>query len=313
MFRYPKRPRSLPGLVLYLWAVYLRKYPIRTTLITALPIFLSMALLSRCEPKPEPPPPDASELRVGTFNIEHYPRSNAQAANALGLISTLDTPIIALQEITNVDHLLKSAHQHLGPSWHFAYQAYRKPPAPGKKRHHHGVLYDSNRVTLLSTTLHHETRIPNEGGKPTFEARFKDPNGDTLRVLVVHLKSRTEGLPLRLKQHQGLRTIVERVRDQDRALVLMGDFNATAPEDRDALAALARDFDLHWNTEALLCSAYWDRSDGCRSSRLDHILSSEKGQAQAYGACKDVGCEPGATCPIYTREVSDHCPVVLGL
>jgi hypothetical protein len=57
-------------------------------------------------------------------------------------------------------------------------------------------------------------------------------------------------------------------------------------------------------------SDYWNRSDGCRGTALDHMfLSSNYRAVAARGPCETIGCDPGDRCPAFHREVSDHCPV----
>jgi endonuclease/exonuclease/phosphatase family metal-dependent hydrolase len=97
-------------------------------------------------------------------------------------------------------------------------------------------------------------------------------------------------------------------------VVVLGDFNATTGGDRADLAALARAAGLVWATEPLACSAFWDRDDGCPSSRLDHVLTwAAPASVAAAGACATDGCAWHDRCPLYADEVSDHCPVVVSV
>ena len=90
----------------------------------------------------------------------------------------------------------------------------------------------------------------------------------------------------------------------------MGDFNATDNADRESLEALSS-ANLVWATEELPCSAFWERADDCPTSRLDHIFSwKAPAGVAAKGGC-ELGCESRNSCPLYRREVSDHCPVLL--
>lgn len=92
----------------------------------------------------------------------------------------------------------------------------------------------------------------------------------------------------------------------------MGDFNATEASDRDDLAALARGTGLTWASEPLACSAFWERLDDCPTSRLDHVLTwRDPASVVARGACEE-GCDRRDSCPLYRREISDHCPVTVG-
>ena len=129
---------------------------------------------------------------------------------------------------------------------------------------------------------------------------------------MVHLKSGGDHAHVRRAQLRQLAGIVSDAHDSWDEVLVLGDFNATGDEDRQNLERFARDVRMTWASEPLLCTAYWNRRDGCRGSRLDHVMSRRAPEdVTARGPCESIGCEPGDHCPTFHREVSDHCPVTV--
>ncbi|MCW5809209.1 MAG: endonuclease/exonuclease/phosphatase family protein [Deltaproteobacteria bacterium] len=178
--------------------------------------------------------------------------------------------------------------------------------------HHIGVLFDGARWRAASTRTHDGTAI-GPLDLPVLEVRLADTrSGEVTRVYVVHFRPKTSGRPVRVAQHAVLARIVVAGRASGEDVFVLGDFNATEAADRDDLAALARAADLAWATEALACTAFWIRPDGCARSRLDHVLTSRRpARAEVAGGCATHGCEREDTCPAYVERVSDHCPVAV--
>ncbi|HUJ59137.1 MAG TPA: endonuclease/exonuclease/phosphatase family protein [Kofleriaceae bacterium] len=243
-------------------------------------------------------------LRLATFNIENFPKDARQVRGALDEIADADAGFVAVQEISDAAVLRAAARELLGASWDFV-QA-----EPGA-RLDLGVLYDRARFTVVSRQVHDETRLGGRN-KPVLDVGLRDRDGVVVRVLVVHFACCTPGRPIRARQHEALRAIVASVRREHERVVVLGDFNATEDADRADLAALARATGMVWATEALACSAFWSRADDCPRSRLDHVLTwRAPDHVAARGACATEGCGATRSCPLYAREVSDHCPVVV--
>jgi len=243
-------------------------------------------------------------LRVATFNIEEFPQHARQIDGAFRELAATDAPIVAVQEIMDPPRFAHELHSRLGDAWGFVHT--------DTGAFDLGVVFDRRAWQLVSTEVHDETCL---GGnhKPVLEARLR-AGDDVLRVLVVHLKSGTAGRDVRARQYVQLVKIVRDAVASGDHVVVMGDFNATEPADRDDLARLARATGLAWATQSLACSAFWSRDDGCPRSRLDHVLTSSRPRAvAATGACATEGCEWQQSCPLYVDEVSDHCPVVVDL
>jgi endonuclease/exonuclease/phosphatase family metal-dependent hydrolase len=258
----------------------------------------------RHDPDPAPAP-----LTVATFNIELFPKSDDQIEGAFDEIAGLGADAIAVQEILDPGVFAEAANRRLGPSWHFV--SVETMPPRSRFRVHVGVLYDGDALSLVSEEVHEETRL---GGrhKPTLEVRLQPKaGGDVVQIFVVHFKSGADGREVRHEQLDALGDLLieaRRAHPGERAIV-MGDFNATEDGDRADLARLAERTGLDWATEELACSAFWRRDDGCFTSRLDHVLTwAPPAEVTAHGACAD-GCEVRDRCPVYSDEVSDHCPV----
>jgi endonuclease/exonuclease/phosphatase family metal-dependent hydrolase len=254
-------------------------------------------------------------IRIATFNIENFPKHQLQIDGAFDEIKNTQASIVALQEIERPGLVRREAHERLGDTWDFVSVDTSPLPRGG---HHIGVLYDRARWTLVSTTVHDETRLEHRRHKPTFEARLRpiDGNGDgghPIRVLVVHLKSGSDGRPLRARQLAALERVVRDVARFGERIVVLGDFNATDDDgDRTDIARIAAAGGLVWATEELACSAFWSRNDGCPRSRLDHVLTwGTPSTVEAGGACATAGCDWEQSCPIYREQVSDHCPVIV--
>lgn len=251
---------------------------------------------------------DGEPLRVGSFNIEHYPKSERQIELAFETIGALGYHALAVQEITDPRGFRREARSRLGRHYRFVFN--RTGP-----EHRLGVLFDTRRLKLLSTRSYRQPQIDGRG-KPAFEVRMRIDGKEerVLRLIVVHLKSGGDFIDLRRKQLRALRPVLKRARRSGERVILLGDFNATSPDDRLEIEALARAAKMTWASEGLECTSYWDRHDGCLGTPLDHALTwaPPKGIA-ARGPCEREGCARRDRCPIFHGEVSDHCPVTIDL
>jgi len=269
---------------------------IRLPIVKRVLALVAVAFLARCAW----PHRERAELRVATFNIEDFPKDARQVDGAFAEIAATGASIIAVQEIGDAELMERVARERLGGSWQFVYAD------TGARAHDIGVLYDGDLWTVRGVAVHDETRL---GGrhKPALEVRLAH-GSDDLAVFVVHLKSGGDSHAIRTRQLAALAPVL---RAASGPLVLLGDFNATGPDDRADIAALARSAGLQWASEPLACTAFWSREDGCPRSQLDHVLSTHAPDAiEARGACATEGCDWQASCPLYTEQVSDHCPVV---
>ena len=250
------------------------------------------------------------ELRFATFNIENFPKDRRQIDGAFAEIKGLEVGFIAVQEIGEPELFLREARRKLGGRWDFAHHDTR-PIGETRRGHHIGVLYDTMRWSLIGMRVHDATRLERGRHKPVLEVRLHSDDV-TVRVLVVHLKSGSDGRDIRARQLTALAMVIREVKRSGEHVIVMGDFNATELGDREDLDRLAKDTGLVWASEPLACSAFWARSDGCPRSRLDHVLTwAPPASIRAAGACATEGCDWQASCPVYAQHVSDHCPVVV--
>jgi endonuclease/exonuclease/phosphatase family metal-dependent hydrolase len=251
---------------------------------------------------------EPARWRAATFNIERFPKDQRQIDGAFAELATLDARIIAVQEITDTELFAATARSKLGADWQFV----PEHPPDGTLDHQIGVLFDRRAYSLVRKRVHDGTRL---GGrhKPTLDVELRDrATEEVLHVLVVHFKSGGEHQPTRRRQYAALRATVAEVQRSGAPVIVLGDFNATSNEDRADLANLATATRTTWATEGLPCSAFWDRLDSCPTSRLDHVLTTQRpAEVHAAGACATVGCDTHDRCPLYEEHVSDHCPVVV--
>lgn len=271
-------------------------------------VVLALAVLAgraRCRGGSAPAP-----LRIATWNIEDFPKDQRQVDAAFAELAALDASFIAVQEITDPALFEVEARLRLGGTWTLA-TADTRPVLEPYVDHHIGVLFDQRRWTLRSIAVLDDTRAGRQ--KPALEVRLAPAGGGTVvRVLVVHFKSGGEHVDTRAAQLRGLAAILARVQRSGDHVVVLGDFNATGDVDRRHIAEVARAAGMTWATEGLACSAFWRRADGCPRSRLDHVLTwTAPAAVAAMGECARAGCDATDRCPLYAREVSDHCPVVV--
>lgn len=272
-----------------------------TTVSAALLLGLGLGVLlasGRCDRQP---------LRIVTYNIEDFPKSEAQVESAFRTIAGLDAPVIAVQEILDAGALERATKAELGSDWEVAV---------GSDSRAVGLIYDGDRLTLGGAREH------GIGGRKVLEVRLEPRRGPDLRVFVVHLKAGggPEDIARRRAQLELLAPIVEHAVSKSRdSIVVLGDFNATSDDDRQQLRRFAARTKLRWASEPLDCTAYWNRRDGdtlqdCPGSALDHVFTREPPRSiAAKGLCEDLGCDGGLLCPAGRFLVSDHCPVLTEL
>ena len=246
----------------------------------------------------------APAITVATFNIEEFPRSDAQVEGAFEAMAETEASIVALQEITDPGAFRRAAHRRLGDHWRARFPEEAPEMRPG-------LLFDTDRFSLDATHTHGET-VVYDGARPVFEAEMTSVYGTRLELFVLHFKAGSDGLPVRREQIGALDAILDDHRDPDRRTLVLGDFNSTEPADRQMLATLADEHPLRWRSRQTGCTGYWIPEETCESFRLDHILADGVvTRAVARGPCESPGCDPGAQCPVFHRRVSDHCPVVV--
>ena len=243
-------------------------------------------------------------VTVATFNIEEFPKTDEQVEGAFEAIAESDADIIAVQEITEPSRFREAARRRLSGDWRSVFPNEAPEMRPG-------VLFDGDRFSLAASYTHDET-VVYEGARPVFEVELTGEDGAAIELFVVHLKAGSHGLPVRREQYGALSDILRVHRDDHRRTIVLGDFNSTESQDREILAATAERHALHWYSRRTPCTGYWIPEQSCESFTLDHVLADGlAGRAISRGPCETVGCEPGASCPIFHERVSDHCPLTV--
>jgi endonuclease/exonuclease/phosphatase family metal-dependent hydrolase len=290
--RRPSRPTTLPGLLLR--AAWLKRKPLGAALAIAVFLGLGVTRASSCSKGPS---------RLATFNIENYPKSASQEEGAFEAIRALGSPAVAVQEITDPSAFCGAARRRLGSSWDCAFT--------DRPTQRVGLLVDRSALEVLSTAIHGETELYS-GAKPVLEARLRPASGGSpLRMFVLHLKAGGDGGLMRARQLGALGPVLARAVGSGDRVVVLGDFNATGPADGVFIGSYARSLGLHFASEDVPCTAYWNRRDGCLGVPLDHVLTSFRAEARAEGPCRSEGCAMRPACPVFHGAVSDHCPVAI--
>ena len=81
------------------------------------------------------------------------------------------------------------------------------------------------------------------------------------------------GGPVRARQLQALEPVIAAATSSGDRIAILGDFNATGPEDVENIGAFARKLDLSFASEHVPCTSYWSRNDGCVGVALDQALA----------------------------------------
>ncbi len=252
--------------------------------------------------------------RLLTFNIENFPRSSQQVSGAFDAIAKSGAAVVAVQEITDPDVFAKEAKARLGDSWRFvAADAQSADEVQARAEIRVGLLYNSDQLVLISKKTRRES-VVYDGARPALEVRLHPIGfGDTMRLLVVHLKAGGDGAERRRQQLDALEPVLREMRESGDRVVALGDFNAATDGDRVELDSFARETGMTWSSREVPCTAYWSRRDGCLGSALDQVLTSVPATVSALGPCATEGCELRPACPVFREQVSDHCPVAVDL
>lgn len=252
---------------------------------------------------------DEPRLRFATFNIENYPASDAQEAGALAAIRDTGASVVAVQEIMDPPRFRRALRHALGGSWSTAFVVLED-----RSLHAVGLAFD-RRVVRLGWARTNRATLVYPGARPTLEARlYRRRGGTAMRVFVIHLKAGGDGNAQRARQLEALAPSLAAARADGDDVYVLGDFNATGPDDRALIERVSTRTGLTWASRDLPCTAYWDRDDGCLGSALDHVLTPRPPRdIFAADPCRRDGCAMRDRCPTFVHVVSDHCPVVVEL
>ncbi len=193
-------------------------------------------------------------LRLGTWNLEFLgadgnfrnnlpPRDDSDYAAIGRKITELGVAVLAVQEICGDAPLVKITAA-AGPTWQFVLGTSGSWD-DGKTSQQIGFLYDTAKVELLF--VDELLQLPRDiDGVPIFHrvpltAAFKSKaTGFDFRATTVHLKAGRKAQDLTKRRyeashlHTWLSSLRER-RDEDRDIVLLGDFNSTYGDEPEKL------------------------------------------------------------------------------
>lgn len=154
-------------------------------------------------------------------------------------------------------------------------------------------------------------------------------HGRSFDLVVVHLKAKADGAPLRRLQWLALVDLVARLRlaSEGGDIVVVGDFNTAgnhgaAHDEREVLTAALAVLGLRAIDTPPGCTAYWDgvrRDAWLEPSTLDLVFvggfDDATISARALGACGIHRCAPirstDAQPDPALHATSDHCPLLL--
>ena len=293
-------------------------------------------------------PVTSSTLRMGTWNLRWFPsgkpdspsKDDTPPTDLEWLVCTIiwmRVDILAVQESLATPEaqqawntVIRLLQKESGDPWRWMPQACGRPDD-----HHIGYLWNAGRVTL--SRLHSlwqfnvkakSARDPCKGGlRPGHYAwvQSRDKEGVDFHVIALHLKSGPTVSAVE-DRHRALNRLDEaatRLLEQDRDMVILGDFNTMGAGDRASqrheLKSVRRQvanekpgfLDL---PAAPQCTHYF----GGQGSWLDHVLVTKDMQeiaevsAKVTGYCAVADCKPiKGDYPLAYRRLSDHCPVII--
>lgn len=269
-------------------------------------------------------PARGAGLRVATWNLRNFPEPGQDQARLRERLHGLGADLLAVQEIHDPDAL-----QALLPGWalHLSEQG-------GRGHQRLGIALDPRTLELVEPVREHPELAMGGRVRPGLSAYLRARGGGPdFHVLVVHLKARPDGYPLRTRQWSRLAEIAGDLLRRDPDLIVLGDFNATGARDGSpeaelaALAAVLGPLGLRRLAPDTPCSAYWDgarRDAWYEPSLLDLVwvaalaegLHPETGVRPLHH-CARHRCQPFRSTPAHPEpdlvDLSDHCPVILDL
>ncbi len=292
--------------------------------------------------------PDPDVLRVGTWNIRWFPHGSPPDRPDRSIPPTdlewltctivwMQTDVLVVQESLTTtearsawDRTLTALNRRTGASWQWSVQPCGRPDG-----HHVGMVWNTDRVTLSAiqslwrlNSKATSAENPCEGGlRPGHYARVRSTRqpGADFHMIGLHLKSGPTVASVEVR-HAALNRIdstVARFLEEDRDVMILGDFNTMGAGDRHSqrselkylrrmVAKESPGFrDL---TPEPRCSHYF-RGHG---NWLDHVLVARDmteirtRSARVTGYCAVAGCRRiNGEYPLAYRRLSDHCPVII--
>lgn len=269
-------------------------------------------------------PPKPAGLRVVTWNLHNFPEPSQDQTRLRERLQGLGADLLAVQEIHQ-----PAALQELLPGWQLAISEHG-----GRGHQRLGFAFDPLALEQLGPAREHAELSMRGRVRPGLSVylRARD-GGPDFHALVVHLKAKSDGHPLRVQQWSLLADVAGDLLRRDPDLVILGDFNATGPVDgraTDELAALETvlgPLGLRRLVGPEPCSAYWDgtRRDAWHEPSLLDLVwvagldesHSHSAQAHPLHHCARHHCQAFRSTQAHPEpdyaDLSDHCPVIVDL
>ncbi|MDE0144554.1 MAG: endonuclease/exonuclease/phosphatase family protein [Nitrospira sp.] len=292
--------------------------------------------------------PNPDVLRVGTWNIRWFPHGSPPDRPDRSIPPTdlewltctivwMQTDILVVQESLTTtearsawDRILTTLDRRTGASWQWSVQ-----PCGRLDSHHVGILWNANRVTLSAiqslwrlNSKATSAQNPCKGGlRPGHYARVRSKRqpGADFHVIGLHLKSgpTVAAVEARHAALNRIDTAVARFLEEDRDVMILGDFNTMGAGDRHSRRSelkylkrmVAKESPgFHDLAPEPRCSHYFRG----RGNWLDHVLVARDmteiraRSARVTGYCAVAGCRQiKGEYPLAYQRLSDHCPVII--
>ena len=263
-------------------------------------------------------------LRLVTWNLRNFPEPTQDPARLRERLHGLGADLLAVQEIHE-----PAALQALLPGWQLALSE-----QGGRGGQRLGVAFAPSVLELVGAAREHPELGMDGYVRPGLSAYLRARGGGPdFHVLVVHLKARSDGHELRVRQWAVLAGLAGDLLRRDPDLVVLGDFNATGPvggspeQEIAALEMALGAVGLRRLASREPCSVYWDgvRRDAWKEpSLLDLVWVA--GLSEGIDAATQVlplhhcarhHCQTFRSTDAHPEpdyaDLSDHCPVVVDL
>lgn len=262
---------------------------------------------------------------VTTYNIRNFDNDPDAGRTDLTELSRIlkdvQSDVMAFEEIVN-----KTAFENLVKKNLTGYQ-YRVSECGGFGKQHLAVAY--NPKTFDYVRHSEDLNFSGNGNKcgslrPVFLVTLKHKESNkNFTFGVVHLKAggNRRAMEQRWQQYNKLMDLSDKYAKEN--LVLLGDFNTTGYNIKDADYERFEDFisssSLRTMSEEVGCTNYWNGGNGGSeyiSSILDHIVVQDRNASSVESVrvaahCRQQECRPATPqdLGISYQSVSDHCPV----
>lgn len=257
---------------------------------------------------------DDGTIAVLDWNLENFPGDHDVDAMH-DIVADADPTVFAVQEVLD--------HEALARLWPDAVWSIS---ARGGVRHQR--LGAGTRDATIDRVREHDAFAVGGRVRPAMSMRVTTADR-AFDLVVVHLKAKADGAPIRRLQWLALVDLVSQLLASEGGgdLVVMGDFNTAgvagvATDEREMLTSVLAGLGLRAIETPPGCTAYWDgarRDAWLEPSTLDLVFvagfADASISARAQGACAVHRCAPIRSSEDHPdpalHATSDHCPILL--